>query len=302
MNPLELATKYFLHPLKNILVHRLYSEGLSQQRIAKLLGISQPMVYKILCGDVETYYRALEKTGIHREEIDSYINMLINPLINGDVERYMQLQLMIVSSILSSKKLCSLHRKLYPLLPSNCRLCRQFLASKKPKDPYIEEFEKTVEKITSNPRAYRLVPEVGMNIVYAPTNSNNPQDFIAVPGRIVKLGFMAKPVGKPCYGCSHHTATILSLLRKRNRRVKAVAVIRYNPLFIEKLKAMGLKVVETGPHINREKFYEDIERVIKKYRGEIDVIADKGGYGLESVIYVFSHGLKELVDTIVSLL
>ncbi len=302
MGPLELALKYFLHPLKNILVHRLYSEGLSQQRIAKLLGISQPMVYKILSGDINYYYRELEKAGIHRDEANSYIRMLINPLINGDVERYMQLQLMIITNVLTSRKLCRLHYTLYPRLPVDCRLCRQVLLEKEIRDPFIIEFEEALKRLVNHPKAYRLIPEVGMNLVYAPTKSNSIEDFIAVPGRIVKQGFTVIPVGKPCYGCSHHTATILSMIRKYSPDIRSVIVIRYDPIYIVKLRETGLKVVETGPHMNRDIFYEEIDRVIRRYGGNVDVIADKGGYGLESVIYVFSNSLDRLINTVLTVI
>ncbi len=303
MNPLVLAVKYFYTPLKYILIHNLYENGVSQQKISKYLSMSQPMVHKVLYQDVNKYYRELEKYGFSREEINNYVSMLSNALIKGDITRYMQLSLTITLNVLSSGKLCMVHHEVSRVIPIECNICKHIIPLKSLEDPYTTEFKSVLTRFTRNPRAYSLVPEVGMNIVYAPFDDKNEIDyFIAVPGRIVRAGYTVQYVGEPCYGCSHHTATVLKEVRKYDKSKKVASVIRYDEKFINKLSKRGLKIVYTGPHNNIDDFYRSLKNVLKSKRGNIDVIADKGGYGLESVIYVFSRSLNELLDVLLYLL
>jgi len=299
--PYELAVKYFANPLKAIIIHRLYSEGYAQSKIARQLGITQPMVHKIISEDVNKYYEALEKIGFSRGEIDSYVNMLLSPLIKNDTERYMILFSTIINQVLSSQKLCTIHYRVSKDLPPSCSLCR-YLHPTATSSPLIIEYEKALKKLLSHPEAHRLIPEVGMNIVYALPNPSSINDIIGLPGRIVRVNDRAEAVGRPCFGCSHHTASILLQVSSVNPSIRAGAVIRYDREFIRKLEGMKLRIVETGPHRDNREFTVSIRKVIRRSRGRVDAIIDHGGYGLEPVIYVFSRDIDELVELLLKLL
>ncbi len=301
MLPYELAVKYFVSPIKAIIAHKLYSEGYSQTKIARLLGFTQPMVYKLLSTDVDVYYRKLLDIGFDDEEVNSYVNLLYSALIRNDVPRYMMLFTMIINKVLSSLKLCQLHHRVHRELPRDCSICRN-LHPVLQLSPFIREYEECVRKIIDHIEAYKLVPEVGMNIVYALPHAEDISDIIGLSGRIIRVGLIVEAVGKPCLGCSHHTASILLQAIKYNPSLRAAAVIRYSREFIEKLRSNGYRVVETGPHKSIKDFYSSMRNTIKKYRGRIDAIADKGGMGLEPVIYLFARDLKELLNKIFLLL
>lgn len=301
MIPYELAVKYFINPIKAILIHRLYSEGYAQTKIAKQLGITQPMVYKIISGSINKYYNILMDVGFTREEIDSYISMLISPLIKNDIERYMILFSTIVNQVLSAQKLCSLHYKVSKDIPYGCSICKH-IHPVGASSSLIKEYEKALEKLVNNSNAYKLVPEVGMNIVYALPEPQSINDIIGLPGRIIRVDKRIEAVGRPCFGCSHHTASILLQITSANPSIRVAAVIRYDPVFVDKLRFMRLRIVETGPHNNTRDFNNSIKRVIRRYRGRIDVIVDHGGYGLEPVIYIFSKDIEDLINILLDLI
>ncbi len=301
MIPYELAVKYFVNPVKAILIHRLYNEGYAQAKIAKQLGITQPMVYKIVNDPIDKYYKMLIDIGFTKEEIDSYVSILLSPLIKNDTERYMVLFSTIINQILSAQKLCTLHYRVSKDIPYGCNICKH-LHPAGVSSPLIIEYERALETLISDPRAYKLVPEVGMNIVYALPGPHSINDIIGLPGRIVKVDSRAEAVGRPCFGCSHHTASILLQVATANPSIRAAAVIRYDPVFIDKLRLMRMRIVETGPHGNTKDFSNSIKRVIRRHRGRIDVIVDHGGYGLEPVIYIFSKDIEDLINILLNLI
>ncbi len=301
MIPYELAVKYFVYPIKAILIHRLYNEGYAQAKIAKQLGITQPMVYKIVNDPIDKYYKMLNNVGFSNEEIDSYISILLSPLIKNDIERYMILFSTIINQILSEQRLCTLHYRISKDIPYGCSICKQ-LHPAGVSSPLIIEYERALERLTSDPKAYKLVPEVGMNIVYALPEPRSINDIIGLPGRIVKVDNKVEAVGRPCFGCSHHTASILLQVATLNTSIRAAAVIRYDLEFINKLRHMRMRIAETGPHGSITDFNNSIKRVIRRYRGRLDVIVDHGGYGLEPVIYIFSKDMEDLIDILLNLI
>ena len=69
-----------------------------------------------------------------------------------------------------------------------------------------------------------------------------------------------------------------------------------------KLKEMGFPITYTGPHDNPNKLFDDLEKAIDRERGYVKVIADRGGYGLESIIYIILDSLDQLIDVLHKLL
>ncbi|RLG84477.1 MAG: hypothetical protein DRO40_01070 [Thermoprotei archaeon] len=302
MIPYELIVKYVLPEIKGLIIHDLKDKGFSQLYIAKLMGMSQSMVNKYLSYPREHYLKRLIDSGINGDEILRFVKMLSDTLYRGDTLRYQVMLLHMINYLLASGSICRLHRRYYPLLPENCNVCKQVFREKPP-DPYIMEFEEALNRIISHPKAYKLVPEVGMNIVYSPPDAKKPSEYIAVPGRIVKMNNKVIAVGRPVRGGSRHTAKILFIVKKYDPYKNACITLRYDKAFKDKLGSMGLRIIKTGPHSSRENFEEEITKEIERIRPRvIDVIADEGGLGLESIIYVFGKDPHDLANIVIRLL
>lgn len=293
MLPYEVAIEYFVRPLRGILVHKLSSEGYSQAAIARALGLSQPMVYKILRSGVAKYYEELSEAGFNLNEVDVYVNTLLNSLLSREVGKYNALFTTLVNKVLSDARLCKVHLKKDLELPPSCSVCISVFTPAM--HPLVAEYENYLKTLLKNPRVVELVPEVGMNIAYSTPAPASINDVIGLPGRIVKLNDRAEAVGMPCFGGSKHTATILIRASRYNKSLRACASIRYVDEYIEKLKALGFTVAESGPHKSLSEVIEAVEAIFKE-NSSVTAIADRGGLGIEPIIYVFAKDIAELIE------
>jgi predicted fused transcriptional regulator/phosphomethylpyrimidine kinase/predicted transcriptional regulator len=298
--PHELVSRYIIPNIRALIAHRLAENGLSQERIARLLGISQPMVSKYLRRKREDIIKEFEKIGINIEELSSVTELLASLLLKGSVTEYYQAFTSYVNLLLSRGDLCELHRRIEKRLPQSCELCRN--AFRALKDTNIVEVEEAVNELVRHPLFFLLIPNVGSNIVLARDNARTVYDVVGLSGGIVRVDRKVLPIGEPTYGGSRHTALILLAVREKWRSIRAAMVIAFSSKCADYFKSNDMCVLEVGPHKDPNKLLDDIKDAVLKSRRPIDVIADRGGYGLEPVIYVFGSSVREVVRKVINCL
>ncbi len=286
MFPQEIASRKIIPPLKAILIHELWERGFSQRKISRLLEISQPQVHKYLAKPKEYYFELLGLLGFDKVIIKEYIELLLPSALREDKARLIMIMHGIVDE-LTMDYMCRTKRYLQDL-------CR----GRGLTDPFIEAYKSFVSGLLSKYDLYKLIPEVGLNIVYAPFKPRNTGDVIGLLGRIIKIGGKARAIGDPIYGGSHHLAKVLIIVNKYNPVKKTAINIRYDDMFLRKLAELNKNIIHTGPHDPLEDFWISMEKAAKS---KPDVIADKGGYGLEPIIYVFTSSFDELEEIIQAL-
>lgn len=294
MLPHELAARYIVPPMKALVAHVLREKGLGQERIARLLGVSQPMVSRYLRRKRSEVLRELEEAGALGDEASSVAAVLASRLLQGDYRGYISLFTSYINTLLVRGSLCQLHQRLDPMVPRDCSICSSLFQPGS--DPLVLEVEEAVRLFSSAPGAEQLVPNVGSNIVAAAPHASSLQETVGLTGALVRAGDKVVAVGNPAYGGSRHTAQVLLLAKKRRPGIRAVAVIAHSRSCIERLREKGLHVIETGPHRSPERLLEEIAEVLSKTGGPVDAVADLGGQGLEPVIYVFGPNALEAVE------
>ncbi len=299
MLPHELVARYISPYLKALVALELSEKGLSQVKIARILGISQAMVNNYLSKPREYYITQLEKSGLSREDVEKYVYSLV--ALHNSYQDFIYTFTSILNEILATRKLCKLHVRITPGVDENCSICNE-LFQYKLRDPHIRLVEKLVERIVGHPKAVELVPEVGSNIVYAPPRAQSVQELIAVPGRIVKVRDRAVPVGKPSYGGSRFLASLLLEARSKEPRISCVVNIKYKREYVEGLRRKGYSIVEVGPSSNPREQYVKVVEAIRKTPGVKKVVVDLGAIGLEPTIYVFHEDPVALVNDVLGLL
>ena len=300
MLPHELVTKYIAPVIKALIVHKLASRGFSQERIARLLGVSQPMVSKYLRRSRESLFSELEKYGLSIVEVRSIIDLLSALLERGSILEYYSAFTSYVNSVLARGDLCKFHREIEPRLPLSCDICRQAFAPSK--DIVVAEVEEAVKAFVQHPKAYMVIPNVGSNIVAARHGASSVSDVVGLTGGIIKAGKQVVTIGSPVYGGSRHTAQILLMVHRKWPRKRAAMVIAYNDKCIDFFKKRGLSVLFSGPHSSPDELLRNIEEIINSHNVSVDIIADKGGYGLEPVIYVFGESAHQVVGRVIECL
>ncbi len=285
MLPQEIASKKIIPYFKGVLIHRLKSLGYSQRRIAEIFEISQPQVHKYLLKTPEFYYDNLSVMGIDRRELEDYIGLLIHFINRRDKARFV----IVLSSIvdrLTREYLC----RVKEYFTDYCIGSNIFT------DPFIEEYRYYLGRILNIRGLLNLIPEVGMNIAYAPHRPTNIMDIIGLPGRIIRAGKRPVAVGDPIYGGSKHTARVLMVSARYLDEVHVAANIRYDTWLVEFLAKEAFGVF-CGPHRDQTVFWLDLEECLKGSRGT-EALIDRGGPGIEPVIYLLTNSLGGLEDII----
>ncbi len=285
MLPHELVSTYVVPYLRALVAIELINSGISQVRASKLLGVTQPMIRKYISKSRAELISKLEDTGISREEIEAAIKVLADIAYKRGRAEYYRTFSQIINSLLNRCVLCNLHRKLDPEVPLTCALCRKLFPYVA--DPYIEDAKNALKLLQSYSNAYKLIPEVGMNIVVAPSSAERPEEVVGFVGRIIRVGTSVVAVGDPAYGGSRHTATVLLVIRKKCIELRSAIVVRYNEEYIEKMKNLNFKLMFSGPHKSRLELIENISKLITTIIECPDALVDLGGMGLEPVIYIF---------------
>ena len=81
-----------------------------------------------------------------------------------------------------------------------------------------------------------LVPEVRVNIVYAPEGADDPNRVLGVDGRITVVGGMPKAAGPIRAGVSDHMARLVIETRRHDRSIRAGLDFRWNEAIFKHVK------------------------------------------------------------------
>jgi predicted fused transcriptional regulator/phosphomethylpyrimidine kinase/predicted transcriptional regulator len=294
LTPHELLAKHVIPPLRALVAHRLREYGFGQEKIARMLGVSQPLVSKYLREGREAILGKLGEAGVNVEEAISVADMLAARLMQNGYADYLEILTAYANSLLARGVLCRFHRRLQPGLPANCDICMRLFQPGF--DPYLRDVEEAAKMLTSHPEAAAIIPNVGSNIVSAKPGAQSIAEVAGLTGAIVRVGGRAVAVGHPAYGGSRHTATVLLMVMRRWQSKRAALVVAYREECIDTARRLGLRVLEVGPHSSAEKFYEELAEALESAGGEVDVIADRGGVNLEPVIYIFARTAVEAAN------
>jgi len=294
--PYELASKYVAPRVRALVAVKLVREyGVSQVRVSKLLGVTQPMVSKYLSEDIGKVLEELRGMGLDVAEVENVATLLSEVASRGSTEDYTRIFTAYLNSLLSRGALCRLHRSAYPGLSPACSVCRALLRAQP--DTYVEEVSEALRILSEDLLAYKLIPEVGSNIVSCRPDARSFLDVVGFSGRVIRVGERVVAVGEPTYGGSRHLASVLLVVRRFRRDVRGAVAVRYSQECVETLRRAGLRVVVTGPHSSRDEVVEDIAKQLEGTPDPwtVDAVADVGGSGIEPVIYVFGSTAIEAV-------
>ena len=293
---LEFLADEVIPLIKAEVARELAERGYSQSRIAKILGVTQPMVNRLM--NQYEYYaeraRKLNLQGMVANISRAVVEMVTNDRYD-DASRYIMNTLLLD---LASLRLCNAHRMVKPDIPVNCNVCSILIMHR---DAVIMNVEEAIRILEANPEVSLLVPGVLMNIAEAIPNPRDPSDVAAVPGRIDRVDGKVKAWNPPTYGASGHLAMILIGISRSDPSTRAVASVRWGSDVEEAIKSLGWSMVKTSGSMKPTE-EEVINRVVSAYvANRPKVVVDAGGYGVEPITYVFGSNAVEVALNIVSL-
>ncbi len=283
--------------MRALVARRLSEEGDSQGKISRLLGITQASVSNYLSADLREIYSKLSSIGISPEEGEKYGSLLAEDVKKNPVYAVSTLY-SIWSNLLGKGILCGFHREGYPFL-AECDVCVKMFGSGRSLAPGAREQVSRAVALLESSRSFVLImPEVSVNIAYAEREASSPEEVVAIPGRIVKVGSYARSLSRPEYGASSHLARVLIQIRARRKDVHAVMNLRFDRRMAAVLRRLRLKILRTGgeyPSDAEDPVVEGMKRRVATSK-EYDAIIDIGGLGVEPSLYLLGSDPVKLAE------
>lgn len=267
---------------------------MSQNRIAMLLGVTQPAVKQYLDESEEENYKKLQKLGLERKEVDEIVSDIVDILNKNDVKSAMYYITDVGLKYLSELKFCKFHKELDRYIPQDCDICRYIYRQSE------EERMEVALSMLQNESVTPLIPEVLSNLAFAKKNPKDIHDILAVEGRITKVKGLPTPASEPAWGGSKHLATILLKVTEKDPSVRSVMNIKYDKGIDKAIKSLGMRTAYVGP--SDENDDESIANMIYAvFSGDQDCIVHLGGKGIEPVVYVLGKDPVEVVKKVIEI-
>lgn len=148
--------------------------------------------------------------------------------------------------------------------------------------------------------AERLIPEVGLNMIYSKPSPKNPEDVVGLDGRVVVSRGKPRACGEVVYGGSVYLSSVLIEVARLDPAKRAAVVIRGGQTIAEALKKLGKTVIILEPENLGEgcpvAFY------LSKGGKTFDVYSHPGAFGIEPTTTLVARDLQEIMDTLRELL
>jgi predicted fused transcriptional regulator/phosphomethylpyrimidine kinase/predicted transcriptional regulator len=299
MPPCEMMAKTFLPAIRGLVAYELYSTGYSQLKIASILGLSQSAISQILSKPKDTYVKSLVDMGLSVDEITSLTKLITRDIPHDPVRATLTLYSFWLDS-LSRGVFCNYHREMYPQL-STCEIClKKIELQDTERAQVLARLERAVKMIEEARYFVNVMPQVAVNIVESVKDAKTIEDIAGIPGRIVVLRDRPKAVSRPEFGGSRHLARVLLTVKKYSHNVNSVINLKFDEVVKEAVRSLGLRYSETEKNIIVGRDMEElvIESISEEFKkaGSLDVVFDRGGYGLEPNTYVFGEDSMKVVE------
>ena len=305
--PCELVTEHFLPIVRRLLANELVKEhGVSQAQVARALGVTQPAVSNYLSSELRLrrprMAEGLEDTGLT-------VKALAEDLLN---DRLTQVEAMgricgLCTRMRNRGPLCAVHGEDVPTIqPDRCSFCLEDIADIRymtlGDHRIVEGLRRAVQMIESTDEMAALIPEIGMNIVYAKPGASAMEEVVGVPGRIRPIRGTPRASSAPEFGGSSHVSrAALTVMRHEPSMLSAIS-LKFDWDLVEICREIGLTVSffdrsEEPPEVKRvdgRTIPWGVSRALEGMEKAPDVVYDLGDIGKEPMIFLFGRSPQEV--------
>jgi XRE family transcriptional regulator, thiamine biosynthesis regulator len=297
--PCEMMVDSFLPSMRALVARRLKEDGLSQGKIASLLGLTQASVSSYLSTSAAKQSAALSSLGVTAEEGETYAALLAEDLRNNPTYAVATLY-SIWNRLLGGGDACALHRSEHPFL-ATCDLCMKVFGPERGHaEGAVEHLEGALRPVEGSSLFVLVMPEVSVNVAYAPMGAKSVEDVVAIPGRIVRVRGQARSFMRPEFGASTHLAAILLEVERRRADLRAAMNLRYDERMARALSRLRVKRLTMGgtyPADTQDKVLGALRARLSAPGGAaaFEALVDLGGEGVEPSLYLFAEDAVRVV-------
>jgi hydroxymethylpyrimidine kinase / phosphomethylpyrimidine kinase / thiamine-phosphate diphosphorylase len=159
-------------------------------------------------------------------------------------------------------------------------------------------------------RIGRLMPEIQSNLGFALAAAATPDDIVAFPGRIIRLGGSITTVSPPRPGASRHIAKIILTAMSYNPSYRSAMALCYEPKLIACIRSLGFTVGEFDrrdepinvKEIEGSSLEWGTKNAIEAAGSTVpDIIFDRGDVGKEPVTRVLGTSPADVARKIIKI-
>jgi predicted fused transcriptional regulator/phosphomethylpyrimidine kinase/predicted transcriptional regulator len=289
----EIAVEEFLPTFRSLLAEALRAEGLTQNEVATLLGISQSAVSKYVHGEVDRNERLLAD-----EVVQELVAGLADGLADGEmtpVEALIEAEVCI-RKLERGGTLAALHAESVPeLAAAGGEFAIHDPDSRLRETGQIRASVRRGLRILRNTESFApRIPAVGSNLVECLSEAETIDDVAAVPGRLLDVGGQVTVPGEPEFGVSQHVAGVLLSARDSGSDARAALNVAYSEAVRDALAAQGGVPVE----FNADLAVEEAIAAAFEAQPDADVLYQTGGFGVEPVLYILGPDAPTVARTL----
>lgn len=296
--PCEIITQLLLPLVRGMVAKELTSQ-MTQQEVAKKMGVSQPAV----SGYLKSLKKVKENEAYFDNDTIQELAHTITQMVMDDdsPEQIIKTFCSTCVSLRIGGLTCRQHIANYPALKPGCQGClpiteKAHISSRK---SVLNELEKAINIIEEEPAFIRIMPEVRINLCKCIEKPTSIDDVAAIPGRVIKIRGRARALLPPEFGVSEHTAKILIRINRILPSIRSAICITYNNRFPAIFSALDIKKLMLSHEIFQSLFFQQTvpnNSKISAFLGDISkeldeelvfAIINKGGMGIEPITYLF---------------
>jgi len=297
--PCEMMVASFLPSMRALVARRLKEDGLSQGKIAQLLGLTQASVSSYLSASGDKEAKTLSAFGVTSDEGKTYAALLAEDLRSNPAYAVATLY-SIWSGLIGSGKACARHRSEQPSL-ATCDVCiKVFGPQKGGPEGAVELVERALLSIENSAVFAGVMPEISVNLAFAPEGAKSTAGVVAIPGRIVRVKGRPRSFMGPEYGASTHLAAILLEVERKRPDLRAAINIRHDGRMVRVLARLRVKRITMGrtyPEGGNDKVLAALRARLSapSLSRDFEALVDLGGEGVEPALYLFAEDADGVV-------
>lgn len=295
--PCEFIASSFLPSLRIRVAHELRDKGLSQNKIAEILGVKQPVIVSYLQKDISEI--GDKRVNPHLETLSSTVSEML--FSKQSLDYVMRTICTKCKSLRVSGPICSIHKQMLPEIRNiqNCTICYGFdtLPTIASRSIILQNLTDTLEEMKSVKNLYQWIPEIGAQLAHCENDATDLDDVASFPGRIVKVKEQITNVSLPEFGCSKTSSLLLLWMKKYRQEIQWILSVKTKDELKEIFLTKKIIFIETEHlDIAKKQVLSEIEKTNRIV--DVQVLIDKASPGFESISYLFAKDKKELFDLI----
>lgn len=280
--PHIIVVEEVLPEVRRKMARALYSEGMSQENIAQIIGTSQAMISRYLSLDrepIEDILSVVER--VSRE-------LVVAVLAGAGPEEITERFCITMETIISEGHLDKRYISRFGRAP--CRSCMGPTSDGGGSFSMLEDLNTAVRFLRSHPIP-DLIPALKVNIAYGSEGGKEIQDVASFPGRLPDRGGMVQEPVPPEFGVSKHLASALLSAMMGDSGKRAVISLAHGEKLEKALKMNGKSFLLLDR--SKEGLHDLLER---SGPNDMTFVVDPGDFGIEPCLYIFGGSPLEVVS------